>query len=59
MYRDGSVYDEIDKVIYDIYQDYDIKTFPIDEVKVCNKLGVALFQYSAFLRDDRKLLKKK
>ena len=59
MYRNGSVYDEIDKVIFDIYQDYDIKTFPVDEVDVCNKLGVALVPYSAFSQEDRKLLKKK
>ncbi len=51
MYRAGSVYDEIDKVIYDIYQDYDIKTFPVDEVEVCNKLGVALVPYSAYPRE--------
>ena len=43
MYRAGSVYDEIDKVIYDIYQDYDIKTFPVDEVEVCNKLALHWF----------------
>ena len=59
MYRAGSVYDEIDKVIYDLYQDYDIKTFPVDEVEVCNKLGVALVPYSAYPREGRKLLKKK
>ena len=59
MYRDGSVYDEIDKVIFDIYQDYGIKTFPVDEVEVCNKLGVALVPYSAFLREEGKLLIKK
>ena len=59
MYRAGSVYNEIDKVIYDIYQDYDIKTFPVDEVEVCNKLGVALVPYSAYSREGRKLLKKK
>ena len=38
MYRDGSVYDEIDKVINEIYLDYDIKKFPIDEVEICKKL---------------------
>ena len=59
MYRDGSVYDEIDKVIYQIYQDYDIRSFPIDAVDVCKKLGVALVPYSAFPEGDRWLLEKK
>lgn len=59
MYREGNVYDEIDKVIFDIYQDYDIKTFPIDEADVCNKLGVARVPYSAYSREGIELLKKK
>lgn len=59
IYRDGSVYDEIDKVIYQIYQDYDIRSFPIDAVDVCKKLGVALVSYSAFPEGDRWLLEKK
>lgn len=59
MYRDGKVYDEIDKVIIDIYLDYDIKTFPIDPVDVCNRMGVALIPYSEFGRAGCKLLSKK
>ena len=59
MYRDGSVYDEIDKVINEIYLDYDIKKFPIDEVEICKKLGVALVPYSAFPEESRELLEKK
>lgn len=58
MYRSGKIYDEIDKVIFDIYLDYDIKTFPVDEVEVCNKLGATLAPYSAYSIEERKLLKK-
>jgi len=59
MYRDGIIYDEIDKVIIDIYMDYDIKTFPIDEIEVCKKMGVVLKPYSGFPWNGRVLLRKK
>ena len=41
MYRDSDTYDEIKKVIIQIYLDYDIREFPIDEEVVCKKLGVS------------------
>ena len=53
------IYDEIDKVIIDIYMDYDIKTFPIDEKEVCKKMGVVLKPYSGFSWNGRVLLRKK
>lgn len=59
MYRSGSVYDEIDRVIYMIYQDYCIFRFPIDEKEVCRKLGVAIVPYSAFALNDPKMLMQK
>lgn len=59
MYRDGTIYDEIDKVIIDIFQDYNIKSFPLDEFEICNKMGVALVPYSEFDRIGRKLLHKR
>jgi len=59
MYRASEVYEEITKTIIDIYLDYDIKGFPIDEKLVCRKLGVALIPYSGFTRKDRALLIKK
>ena len=59
MYRDGKTYDEIDKVIIDIYNDYNIHKFPLDEVDICNKLSVALIPYSEFSQEERKLLEKK
>ena len=58
MYRAGKEYNEIDKVICQIYLDYDLRFFPIDEKEVCRKLGVSLIAYSEFDGADLKLLKK-
>ncbi|SKA69166.1 protein of unknown function [Eubacterium uniforme] len=59
MHREGIIYDEITKVIIEIYIDYDIKEFPIDEKVVCKKLGVALVPYSAFEKNEKKIFLKK
>ena len=60
MYRNGSEYGEMDRLIYSIYMDYHITKFPIDPKDVCRKFGVALVPYSAFISNDsEKLLKKK
>lgn len=59
MYRSDAIYDEIKNVIIDIYIDYGIKTFPIDEKEVCKKMGVALIPYSEYEGDEFKLLQKK
>ena len=59
MYRDSDTYDEIKKVIIQIYLDYDIREFPIDEEVVCKKLGVSLVPYSEYDRDTRVLLRKR
>ena len=59
MYRNGRIYDEIDKTIIDIYLDYNIHSFPINETEICNKLAVALVPYSAFSNDSKSLLCKK
>ena len=59
MYRDGKVYDDIVKIIIQIYIDYDIKTFPVDEKEVCRKMGVALVPYLSFGKDAIELLHKK
>ncbi len=58
MYREGKTYDEIDKVIIDIFLDYDIKSFPLDEKEICNKMGVALVPYSEFPEKEQALLEK-
>ena len=57
MYRKGTEYDEMAKKVIDIYLDYDIKTFPIDVKKVCQKMQVALIPYSFYKADDAVLLK--
>lgn len=60
MYRRSSeTYDEIKKVIIQIYLDYDIKEFPIDEELVCKKLGVALIPYSEYREEEKLLLLKR
>lgn len=59
MYRDGKVYDEIVETIIQIYIDYDIKSFPVDEKKVCRMLGVSLLPYSYFNDRTKELLLKK
>lgn len=59
MYRRDAIYDEIKNVIIDIYIDYGIKTFPINEKEVCKKMGVALIPYSEYEGDEFKLLQKK
>lgn len=59
MYRIGNEYDELDKLIYSIYVDYDIKAFPIDEKELCRKMKIALVPYSAFSDEAKKLLYKK
>jgi len=59
MYRAGEVYDEIKKTVIDIYLDYGIVGFPIDEKYVCEKMGVALIPYTSYSKEERKLLLKK
>lgn len=59
MYRKGEVYNEIKSIIIDIYIDYNVRKFPVDEKKLCRKMGVALIPYSAFDKEGRKLLNKK
>lgn len=59
MYRDTEIYGEITKTVINIYLDYGIKGFPIDEKSVCKKLGIALIPYTDFGKEDRKLLLKK
>jgi Zn-dependent peptidase ImmA (M78 family) len=59
MYRTGNVYDDIVNTIIDIYIDYDIRTFPIDEREVCDKMGVVLIPYSEIEEKPRKILIKR
>jgi len=59
MYRDGSFYDKMAQLVIDVYLDYDIKGFPIDEKDVCRKLGIKLVPYSEYPFIERTLLKKR
>ena len=59
MYRSSDKYEDIVKVIIDIYLDYDIKIFPIDEMDICKRLGVVLVPYSECPEEAKELLKKK
>lgn len=59
MYRSGIEYDKLDKLIYSIYVDYNIQSFPIDEKYLCRKMKIALVPYSAFSEAAEKLLQKK
>lgn len=57
MYRKGEVYDEIKNVIIDIYIDFDIHQFPVDEKWLCRRMGVALIPYSAYDTDARSFMR--
>jgi len=57
--RSSETYDEIKKVIIQIYLDYDIKEFPVDEELICKKLGVSLIPYSEYSEEQKLLLLKR
>jgi Zn-dependent peptidase ImmA (M78 family) len=59
MYWGSNDYDEIAKLVIDIYLDYGINKFPIDEKLICEKLGVKLIPYSAYNEEEMLLLMKK
>ena len=57
--RSGPEYDEIAKVIIQIYIDYDINSFPLDLEMICRLLGVSLIPYSECGPVAKNLLLKK
>lgn len=59
MYRCGEKYDKMAELVGEIYIDYDIRSFPIDEKEVCHKMGINLLQYGKFPPEKRILLKKR
>ena len=59
MYRNSEEYAELQKVIIDIYIDYDIKGFPIDVFALCKKMGASVVPYTALGDDNLQLLIKK
>ena len=58
MYRKGQEYDRLDEIVLDIYVDYGITTFPLDEKALCRMMGISLVPYSAFEKADVELHKK-
>jgi len=58
MYRDSSDYAKLDQLAIDVYLDYGINKFPLDEQEICRKLGISLVPYSAY-EDEKELLLKK
>ena len=48
MYWDSSDYEKMAKIVIDVYLDYGIKSFPINEKDIIRKLGVKLLPYSDF-----------
>ena len=59
MYRNPAEYEDIVNAIIEIYLDYDIRDFPLDEKDICRRLGVALVPYSECPEEARTLLEKK
>lgn len=59
MRRSNNDYERMAQPIMDIYLDYNLHGFPIDEHKVCQKLGILLIPYSEFPLEKISLLKKK
>ena len=59
MYWNGNDYDKMAMLAIDIYTDYHITTFPVDEKNVCKQLGLKLVPYSAYPEEGQLLLRKK
>ena len=54
MYRSGNVYQELDALAIDIYVDYGINSFPLDEKELCRKMGILLIPYSSYEGKENK-----
>ena len=59
MYRNGNDYERMARLVIDIYIDYNITSFPVDEKELCIKLGLKLVPYSAYPEKTQKLLRKR
>lgn len=59
MYRIPDAYNKMAELVGDIYIDYDIHSFPVDEKEVCRKLGILLKPYGDYSPEKRELFKKK
>ena len=58
MYWNGNDYDKMAQLVIDIYIDYNITSFPVDEKEICRKMGLKLLPYSAYIDNEQILLKK-
>lgn len=56
MHRPSFKYEKIDKLAIDIYVDYGLNKFPIDEKSLCKKMGISLIPYSAYEGKNRNVL---
>ena len=56
MYRKGKEYDRMAQLVIQLYLDYDLKGFPVNEKELCQKLGIALVPYSEYESGDKKIL---
>ena len=48
MYRKGKDYDKMAQLAIQLYLDYDLRGFPLDEKDLCKKLSISLVPYSEF-----------
>ena len=59
MYWNSSDYDKMAKLAINIYLDYNITDFPVDEKEICKKLGLKLIPYSVYTEKEQELLRKR
>lgn len=59
MYWNGNDYDKMAQLVIDIYIDYNITAFPVDEKEICRKMGLKLLPYSAYTEKEQELLRKR
>ena len=48
MYWKSDDYRQMAELAIEIYLDYGIRSFPIDEKELCNKMGILLLPYTEF-----------
>ena len=56
MYWNGNDYDKMAKLVIDIYVDYNIRSFPVDEKEIFRKLGLKLIPYSVYYANAHRTL---
>ena len=50
------MFDRLNKLVIDIYIDYNLTSFPIDVFKLAKRMGLKLIKYSSFEKKERELL---